>query len=208
MALDSDASGADSALWVEFENSMVLNAFKSEQEGRPIHEDIVLTKIRVPGNSTLEISRPLLEEDKRRFPLQWAHFMNTQGQGEAVTGTPIAELPGISRAVVENLRALKFHTVEQVAQASDASIGNLQMTVGMAPLAFRDRCQRYLSAASDNAVSTKLEHELAERDAKLAAMEGMMKQMQETLKAQQEMIALQEERQMAEHDKPTKDKAA
>lgn len=207
MALDSDENRADSALWVEFVNEAVRNNFKSEMEGRPIFDDLIMTKIRVPGNSTLEISRPLLEEDKRRFPLQWAHFMNTQGQGEAVTGTPISELPGISKAAVENLRALKFHTVEQVAEASDAAVGNLQMSVGMAPLAFRDRCQRYLAAANDNAASTRYEQELADRDAKLAAMEGMMKQMQETLAAQQEMIALQEERRAAE-DKPAKDKAA
>lgn len=208
MALDSDTNGADLALWVEFVNEAVRNNYKSDMEGRPIFDDVVLTRIRIPGDATTEICRPLLEEDKRRFPLQWAHFINKQGQSEAVTGTPIAELPGISKAVVENLRALKFYTVEQVAQASDAAVSNLQMTVGMAPLAFRERCQRYLAAANQNVVSSRYEHELAERDAKLAAMQGMIKQMQETLAAQQEMIAMQEERRTTEEHKPQKDKSA
>lgn len=207
MALDSDIHSAGNPLQVRFIKSTTVNNYKSQQEGRPIVEDIILTEVRIPGNNLNVVCDPTTEYDKVLYPREWAHFMSTQGEGELVSGTPLSELPGVSKAMAENLRYLRFHTIEQFAAASDQTIQSLSMQIGMDSMALRAKCQRYLSSASDNAASTRLEQELVERDAKLAAMEGMMKQMQETLAAQQEMIALQEERRAAE-DKPAKDKAA
>jgi hypothetical protein len=183
----------DSALWVEFYDAALPNNFKSAMEGRPVHDDVVMVRIRVPGRTDMEVVRAVVEEDKFRYAMQWAVYQSRKTEGDQ-GGTPISEIPGISRASVENLRALKFYTVEQVAVASDQALQSMHMKIGMDPHAFRDRCQRYLTAAEEGSVLTRLEQELSDRDARMLAMEGMMKQMQETIKAQQEMISVQTER--------------
>ena len=171
MALDSDINNPDNALWVEFYEGTVLQTFLSEQEGRPIYHDVVMTRIRIPGNDTTVIDRPLEEGDKLRFPRHWAFFeaKNTDG---GHPGTPISEMPGVTKAMVENMRVRGFYTVEQFAAASDSVLQNLGMNVGVSPIAFRDQCKRFLGAAADMAPTVRLEAELKQRDAQIAALEA------------------------------------
>ena len=192
MAIDSDINNADAALNVEFFDEAIKNNYKSEKEGRPVFDDCVMIRIQIPGDSTSVVVRPAYDEDKTRFPMHWAIYANKQSDGSHA-GTPVSEIPGITKSVVENLKAFRFYTIEQLSVASDQALQSLHMRVGMDPMSLRERCKRYLAHAKDGAAQTSLEQELAARDAKLAAMEGMMKQMQETLAAQQEMIALQAE---------------
>jgi hypothetical protein len=46
---------------------------------------------------------------------------------------------------VEELRALKFYTVESVANAADAQLQRIGMVAGMSPYAFRDAAVRFLA---------------------------------------------------------------
>lgn len=198
MALDSDLNNPDSALVVEFYNYTVLNRYMSDREGRPVHEDVVMIKIEVPGNQTLQVVRPVEEHDKRRFPLQWAVFQNAQTSESQEVGTPLSELPGLSKAQAENLRVAKFYTIEQVAAASDQALQSLLMKLGMAPEKFRERCQRYLAAAEEKSPYTRLEAEIADRDARLAALEAQLKSAMEAMSVQQEQIAMLSEQQPAQ----------
>ena len=180
MTIDTDINNADSALWVEFYSSAVLQTFLSEQEGRPIYHDVVMTRIRIPGNDTLVIDRPMEEGDKLRFPRHWAFFeaKNTDG---GHPGTPIGEMPGVTKAMVENMRVRGFYTVEQFAAASDQVLNSLGMNVGVSPVAFRDQCKRFLGAAADMAPTVRLEAELKQRDAAMAAMQAQLDQMAKML---------------------------
>ena len=176
MAIDTDINNPDNALWVEFYSSAVLQPFLSEQEGRPIYHDVVMTRIRIPGDDTTVIDRPLEEGDKLRFPRHWAFYeaKNTDG---GHPGTPISEMPGVTKAMVENMRARGFYTVEQFAAASDQVLSSLGMNVGVSPIAFRDQCKRFLGAAADMAPTVRLEAELKQRDAAMAAMQAQLDQM-------------------------------
>lgn len=175
------AMNPDDALWVEFYDSTVLETFKSEQAGRPIYSDVVMTKIRIPGNETLVIDRPMEPHDKIRFPRQWAFYQNKTHDDAGMVGTPISELPGLSKAVVENLRIAGFRTIEQGAAASDGALQGLHMAAGMAPQAFRLRCQQYLNAAADNAPMTQMAAELEKRDIEVAALQAQVKAMAEMM---------------------------
>ena len=177
MALESDVNAADAALWVEFYDDTVLQTFQSEQAGRPIYADVVMIQIRIPGNDLNVIKRPMEEGDKRRFPHQWAFYQNKTQDNESMGGTPLSELPGLTKGVVQNLRVAGFHTVEQGAAASDVALQGLKMSVGMNPLAFRERCKAFLAAADDAAPLTQLSAELEKRDAEIAAMKAQIDQL-------------------------------
>lgn len=147
----SGATNPDSVLTVRFYKRPMQNNFQTEKQGRPIFEDVVFVQIFTPGNDKNIIDTIAHDHHKARFPLQWAHFQNTQGSSEQVVGTLLSQWPLISQSQAEELRALKFFTVENVAGASDEQIGRIGMLAGMAPNAFRERAQRFLSAAKGEA---------------------------------------------------------
>lgn len=174
------ASRPDDALWAEFFDDTVLQPYLSEREGRPIYHDVVKIKIKTPGNDTNIIVRPMEPMDKVRFPRQWMFYESKVTDGRQ-PGTPLSELPGLTKAVIENLRVAGFHTVEQGAAASDASLQGLKMAVGMDPQAFRLRCQSFLGAAEQNAPLTQMSAELEKRDAQIEALTAQMKLLTEML---------------------------
>jgi len=180
MALDTDINNPDSALWVEFYEDKVLQNFLSEQEGRPIYHDVVNIRIRIPGNDTLVIDRAMEEGDKIRFPRHWAFFESKTKNGEH-PGTPLSEMPGVTKATIENLRVRGFYTVEQFAAASDQVLSGLGMGAGVSPIGFRDQCKRFLGAAAEMAPTARLEAELKQRDAAMAAMQAQLDAMAKML---------------------------
>jgi hypothetical protein len=185
MAIESDIQNANSRLVVFFHKKAKKNNFKSEQEGRPIFDDVVYIKKMVPGDSLSIIDRPMYESDKNEFPLQWAHFQNRQSDDQMISGTPLIEWPILTTAQAEELRGLKFYTVENIANASDSQLQRIGMLAGMSPHTFRDKAKLFINKAKDIAEDSKREQELAnlreenakikaETDAKLAQMQEQM----------------------------------
>ena len=192
MALESDIQNANSRLVVFFHKKAKKNNFRSEQEGRPIFDDVIYIKKMVPGDSLSIIDRPMYESDKAEFPMQWAHFQNKVGSDQVIIGTPLVEWPLLTTAQAEELRAMKFYTVENVAEASDAQIMKLGMMAGMSPHNFRDKAKAFLNKAKDVADDSKRQEEIdilkqelaqkaeenakikAETEAKLATMQEQM----------------------------------
>jgi hypothetical protein len=185
MAIESDIQNPNGRLVVFFHKKDKKNNFKSEQEGRPIFESVIYIKKMVPGDSLSIIDRPMYESDKNEFPQQWAHFKNRQEGDQMISGTPLIEWPIISTAQAEELRGLKFYTVENIAEASDAQLQRIGMMAGMSPHSFRDKARLFLNKAKGLAEDSKREEELAnlreenakikaETDAKLAQMQNQM----------------------------------
>lgn len=185
MAIESDTQGADSRLAVKFYKKPVKMEFASQEAGRPIFEERVYIKIMVPGDSLTEIDRPIYEEDKARFPKHWYDFMNRHGNEEVITGTPLTEWPLITKSQAEELKGIKFHTVESIAHASDQQLQRIGMIGGMSPHSFREKAKAFLNMAQDSAEVAKREEELnslreenarikAEADAKFAKMQEQM----------------------------------
>jgi hypothetical protein len=188
MAIESDDYNADSRLNVRFERRAVKNEFLSEKEARPIFEDREFITISVPGDNTLTSVSEVREDHKQRFPLHWAHYQNTQQGDPLAAGTPITEWSLITPAMAEELRYLKFHTVEALATASDAQLQSFGMKVGMSGPALRTRAKNFLKVIDDESALHKQDAELAklreenasiraETDAKLASMQEQMAQL-------------------------------
>ena len=193
MALPSDEQNADSRLQVRFYKRPVQQEQESIEAGRPIFKEFDFVHICVAGDTLTEIDTYVLPSHKTRFPIQWAQYQNRVGATDPdVIGTPVSEWPLVSKSQAEELRALKFHTVEAIAHASDQQLQRIGMAAGMSPYAFRDKAKAFLNLATNAAETDKREAEInslkeelakkdeetakmkAETDAKLAQMQDQM----------------------------------
>jgi hypothetical protein len=180
MALPSDQQGADSRLQVRFYKRPVHQEQESLEAGRPIYKEFDFVHICVAGDTLTEIDTYALASHKQRFPVQWANYMNRQGaHDEQVIGTPVSEWTLVSKSQAEELRAMKFHTVESIANASDQQLQRIGMAAGMSPYAFRDKARAFLNLATTAAETDKreqeinaLKEELAKKDEETAKMKA------------------------------------
>lgn len=184
MALPSDEQGADSRLQVRFYRKPVHQEQESMDAGRPIYKEFDFVHICVAGDTLTEIDTFALQQHKTRFPIQWANYMNRVGANdEEVVGTPVSEWPLVSKSQAEELRAMKFHTVESIATASDLQLQRMGMAAGMSPYAFRDKAKTFLNLATSVAETDKREQEIN------ALKEELAKKDLETAKMKQETDA-------------------
>ena len=187
MAIESDLSNPDSKLAVKFYKRPVELKNESIAQGRPIFQEFDFIKILVPGDALTEIDTYVSDAHKTRFPIQWANYMNRQGSEESYSGTPLSEWPQVSASQAEELKGIKFHTVESVAHCSDQQLQKIGMIAGMSPHNFRERAKTFLNLASETADISKREEELAqlrEENAKIKAeTEAKLSQMQEQMTA-------------------------
>ena len=185
MALPSDELNADARLAVTFYKRSVKQEDESIAAGRPIFKEFDFVRICVPGDNLTEIDTYAQESHKARFPRQWAHYENQIAGQEQIIGTPLEEWPLISRSQAEELKGIKFRTVEDVANCSDLQLQRIGMIAGMSPHGFRDKAKQFLNMATETAEVAQKEAEMqalreenakikAETDAKLAQMQEQM----------------------------------
>jgi predicted transcriptional regulator len=192
MPIESDEQNADSRLAVKFYKRAVKQDYESNEAGRPIYKDFDFVRIMVAGDNLTEIDTYALESHKQRFPRQWLQYQASQDSSSEIHGTPIEQWPLISQSQAQELRAIKFLTVESVANASDLQLQRIGMIAGMSPHSFRDKAKSFLNLATESAEASKraeeinqLKQELAQKaeenakikqdtDAKLALMQEQM----------------------------------
>ena len=96
----AEYGGGDKGLVCMFYNRAVHNPLKSKEAGRPVYEDQVYVRIHPPGERLNIVDKPAAGEHQRRFPAQWAQFM--QNKAQVPEGTPIdllyPENPAIAAA--------------------------------------------------------------------------------------------------------------
>jgi hypothetical protein len=184
MALPSDENNADSRLQVRFYKKPVHQEQESLDAGRPIYKEFDFVHICVAGDTLTEIDTYAQQSHKQRFPIQWANYMNRVGANDQeVVGTPVSEWPLVSKSQAEELRAMKFFTVESISSASDQQLQRMGMAAGMSPYAFRDKAKAFLNLATSSAETDKREQEIN------ALKEELAKKDLETAKMKQETDA-------------------
>lgn len=145
------------------------NNGRSEADGVPRFDDIEMVEILIPGDRNSVWSGMVKDEHRHRFARQYAAFKaNSEAPAD---GTPISELPGITRSQAEELAYQHVRTIETLAMLSD---DQATKAVSMGGFALRDRAKRYLDATAGNAVAEKLAAENREKDAKIEALEMKM----------------------------------
>lgn len=186
---EATASGVQNAgdelLLVRFFMDPLKNEAKSQEEGRPIFEDVEWISIKSPGSRDERI-RPARPGDVERFPKHYAAFKNRTDQ-QANTGTPLKEWTGITRSQAEELRFINILTVEQLAGCSDQNTQNFK---GLMTL--KQQAKAFLEAASGK--SLELESALQTIDELKARLDALEKpKRKRRTKAEMEADAAPEE---------------
>jgi hypothetical protein len=158
----------DNKLYVVFYTSTELNEAKSLEAGRPVHDEIDLVKIITPGQRDSVVSKATYDY-QQRFPRQWDQYKRNVSQNGS--GTPLSEVSFLTLAQIADLKASNVHTVEQLAGMSDSQAHNLMGFHALKALAVA-----YVEQAKGNAPLVKMQAELEERDAKIAAMQSQLDQ--------------------------------
>lgn len=156
---------------VEFHRKPVLSAEKTSIEGRPVYEDMVYCRIFIPGDMKNVWDQPVREKDKQRFAQQWAAFTNDD---DRPSGIPLHTLtilyPSEFRASdVENLKAQKVFTVEQLSALPDSAI----KVLGPASRAWVKLAQDHLAKSDTSGLkeeNDKLREEMEELKAQMAEL--------------------------------------
>lgn len=172
---DDQSRESDNKTYVKFYIRPLLDEAKSNEEGRPIYNDTEYVEIRTPGNETNIIRRPVSDLDRRRFRQQYMRFK--EGESEQTTGTPLAEVPWITRSQVEELSYLRINTIEVLAEVNDDVCTRIP---GLFKL--KQRAQVYVQQAKEAAPNLKLQ-------AKNEELENRLESMEKTVKEQAELIA-------------------
>lgn len=152
----------------------------SREAGRPMFRDVEMCRIRFSGDRKKELVAPAHEpfqmrrEDGQhmtyaeRYPDHYAAFL--KNKADAITGTPVSMLPGLTPSKVRELEASNIVTVEALAALPDRVIGKM----GMGARELVERAKGFLDNARDNAATDAIRAENAELRERMARLEAML----------------------------------
>lgn len=182
---DETRYAADNKLYVEFTRKPRLHPAKSREAGRAIYEEADYVRIYVPGDKSSVVERPVTEMDVQRFADRYKKWK--AGQQEAVIGTPLTALPGMTPAKVEEYRYFKIVTVEQLADANDG-LGQKFMSFQQD----KQRAKAFMEVAANNAPIEKMNEELSKRDAEIENLKTMVEALQAAQSSKRKVAATAE----------------
>lgn len=174
-----------SHLHIEFFTKAVEDKKKSRAEGRPIFKDVEFVRIRWAGDRNRMLVAPAHDKFARAggehnemltyaqvYPKHYAAFR--EGMEIASEGTPIEQLPFLTKARIEELKRQNVRTAEQLAHLDGTLLTNLGM--GARPL--KEQAQAYLANAAGSADTTRLAAENTELRDAMQIMQQQIDQMQ------------------------------
>jgi hypothetical protein len=161
----------------------IKNEAASAQAGREIWEDVEMVEIILPGNPWTKPVMRVTDEHRERWPKLYEQFRKQEEQRP--DGRPIEEWSEVSRAMVKELKALDFYTVEQVADMSEIAIGR----IGMGARVLKEKAQAYVAESRKMAPINALVRENDILKSKLSAMESNQQQTNSLLEQLQAQLS-------------------
>lgn len=159
----------DNRLFAQFFVEAVQNKVKSDAEGRPVFDEVVMIRIITPGSRDVMVTKAN-EFYKQRFPRQWAAF--EQKRTQVVDGTPLEQVPFLTVGQVAELKGVNVYTLEQLANLPDNVSQRFMGFYGL-----KQRAQSFLAAAKEAAPITKLQAELEQRDNEIALLRTQLEEL-------------------------------
>lgn len=163
-------------IYIKFSTRAVQDQAASLTQGRPMFVDVDYIHKVVPGDPTSEIIRPVRASDILEYGRQYHDWKS--GQMEALSGTPLAEWPGISRSQAEELAFFKIRTVEQLANVSDVNIQKIGPVQHL-----KQKAIDYLERSKGTAVDQQFRAEHDRMKATIQAQENQIEQLRAALTA-------------------------
>lgn len=171
-----------SHLHVEFFMDAVEDKAASAKEGRPIFNDVEMVRIRIAGDPKTVLVAPANDGSSVRDPSTNQRLTYAQLHAEPYrafkdgveyigSGTPLSELPFITKAKAEELKRLNVHTAEALAGLDGPNLQKL----GMHARDMKEQAEAYLAKAAGSADIVKLSGENAALKEQIAALQAQMK---------------------------------
>lgn len=177
---DAAKAANNGGVWPKFYHRPVLNKSESEKKGRPVHDQVEWVDIIVAGDKNSRMSCAIRQQDKDRWPVEYAAFKN--GSKIPLQGTPLEQWPQLGVDQVADLKSLGIMTVEMLAELSDEQVQNY----GMGGHQMREKAQAYIQTALDQAAPQHLASENARQAEQLKEQAAVIDEMKKSIKDLQE----------------------
>ena len=163
-----------------FYTDKMHNPGKSREAGRPVYDNVIFVRIGNPGERLNVVVRPVRDEDKRRFAVQWNQFI--QNHKQRPEGTPLSILLPENPAAIGMLEGSGVYTVEQLSQLS----GDAIQSVGMGAQGWVNAAQTYLANAEKGIRNSQMRQ--IQEDHK-REVDGLKYQISELQKSVEKLVA-------------------
>lgn len=166
-------SGQKDGAFPRFYMDTVPDKARSDADGVPRFREVEMVEVMVPGD---RLNTPVFqvgETHRKRWPGAYKAFRDNQ---EApLQGTPLEQLPGITKSRVQEFQYFHVRTIEQLAGMPDDL---LMKAAPMDGRSWRDKAIRWADSAAGNAAEERLAAENRAKDEKIAVLEQNMAAMQ------------------------------
>lgn len=119
--IDAELFGRAEVIFVAIYENAVHDEAATLSSGRPRYRNAPFIAVKEKGTKDFA-SRPVNDDDKRRFPRAWADWEARIGQD---VPTPLELLPGARPAALRELRELGIRSVEALAACDRTDLGDL-----------------------------------------------------------------------------------
>jgi hypothetical protein len=174
---------------VAFFPKSILNVARSKAEGKRVCENKDYITIVFPGETLSKLEREANDDDKRRWPRQWAAY--SSGKEQTPDGIPMSVLFPAHPNICDMLRGYNIHTVEQLAHLSGSAIS----TVGMGCQEWVNRAIKYLEQAEKGVDFHRFNKSIEEKDQQISTLQRQVgelnKQLQQVMNMVQKVNAVQ-----------------
>lgn len=170
---------SDAALGVKFYHEQYEDEAASAAEGRPKFLEREMIEILVPSDLKNLTVRKVEEEDKQRFPDEYARFKD--GSTSKQEGTPLSEWSFLKATRVKELEKSNISTVDQLAGVHESAIQKLGPTGReevLAAKAFLDQAKDSGTAVALTLENDGLKQDLKAKDDQIAALQDEIKKLQ------------------------------
>jgi hypothetical protein len=118
------------------------------------HREVEFVELRFAGGKSV-YDQPSTEEMRKRFWRHYDAFLKNR-ETPAVVGTPLEVLPWLTRVEVDDLRAFRIYTLEQMAAMTDQQVGQY----GPLGRQYRERAQAVMKAGTEAAPLLALQKQI------------------------------------------------
>lgn len=153
----------DRSVFAKFYYTPVKDEEESAKAGRPIFKDVEFVEIMVAGDANNVIQRQATDQDRDRFRKVYEMFKS--GDEEQTLGTPLSEVPWLTRSQVEELMYHKIRTLEALSAVSDEVCGRMP---GLHTL--KEKAKAHVARADAAAPTEELRAENQKLQEQLAAL--------------------------------------
>jgi hypothetical protein len=159
--------------WIEEQfdyQTQKATVIRHQGAGRQVWKPADFIEIRIPMNLKEIRRRQVRESDKQKWPREWAAYQQTKTNPGF--GTPLESLPFLTKAQVNEFKALGLKTAENVRDISDS---DGQKYMGFQQL--RRRVTDFLAAAEGNAPLATLRSEVTAKEAENTALKVQIQEL-------------------------------